>query len=155
MCDSLISIKCVLYAIYCVQMTATMINQKVMCYVRRWYILWKHGGMWIQEIGGPGVCVLCKLWGASLRRWGLLRTMMEWAVEMEESSQEQHRGLCHSLERAGVMVENKLPEQRGGVGADLTGSYRPLEGFSLLLWMKPGSTEDFWHSLTEEWHNLM
>ena len=51
-----------------------------------------------------------------------------------ESSEEQQGGLCHPLERAGLMAEHEVPELRGGgLGADFPGPCRPLDGFSFLL----------------------
>lgn len=51
----------------------------------------------------------------------------------EETSESQQGGLRHPLERPGVMVEDEVPELRGGTEADLTGPCRPLEAFSFLL----------------------
>lgn len=44
----------------------------------------------------------------------------------EGSSKEQHGSLYHPLERTGVMVENRVLELGGGVGADLTKLCRPF-----------------------------
>ena len=48
----------------------------------------------------------------------------------EESSEGQRGGLCHLLERTGLMVEYEVPELRGGgLGAQCPGLCRPSEGF--------------------------